>query len=117
MPGAVYPGKVETVLQAISSGQTQVSGAAVAPRAFAAEPFVVRIRLDDQALARRLPAGAMGTAAIYTDHVRFAHFIRRVLLRQIAILNYFRCFTISGAWARVVSPGVRARTASGPASP
>ena len=92
MPGAVYPGKVETVLQAISSGQTQVSGAAVAPRAFAAEPFVVRIRLDDQALARRLPAGAMGTAAIYTDHVRFAHFIRRVLLRQIAILNYVNPF-------------------------
>ena len=51
VPGVVYPGKVETVLQAISSGQTQVSGAAVAPRTLAAEPFVVRIRLDDQALA------------------------------------------------------------------
>jgi len=92
MPGVVYPGRVETVLQAISSGQTQVSGAAVAPRTLAAEPFVVRIRLDDQALADRLPAGATGTAAIYTDHVRFAHFIRRVLLRQIAILNYVNPF-------------------------
>jgi len=92
MPGVVYPGRVETVLQAISSGQTQVSGAAVAPRALAAEPFVVRIRLDDEALAHRLPAGAIGTAAIYTDHVRFAHFIRRVLLRQIAILNYVNPF-------------------------
>jgi len=92
LPGVVYPGRVETVLQAISSGQTQVSGVAVAPRALAAEPFVVRIRLDDQALAYRLPAGATGTAAIYTDHVRFAHFIRRVLLRQIAILNYVNPF-------------------------
>ncbi len=92
MPGVVYPGKVETVLQAISSGQTQVSGAAVAPRTLTAEPFVVRIRLDDHALADRLPAGAIGTAAIYTDHVRFAHFIRRVLLRQIAILNYVNPF-------------------------
>ena len=92
MPGVVYPGRVETVLQAISSGQTQVSGAAVAPRALAAEPFVVRIRLDDEALAHRLPAGAIGTAAIYTDYVRFAHFIRRVLLRQIAILNYVNPF-------------------------
>ena len=92
MPGVVYQGRVETVLQAISSGQTQVSGAAVAPRRLAAEPFVVRIRLDDQALADRLPAGATGTAAIYTDHVRFAHFIRRVLLRQIAILNYVNPF-------------------------
>jgi multidrug resistance efflux pump len=56
------------------------------------QPFVVRIRLDDQALAHRLPAGATGTAAIYTDHVKFAHFIRRVLLRQIAILNYVNPF-------------------------
>jgi hypothetical protein len=61
----------------------------VAPRALAAEPFVVRIRLDDEALAHRLPAG---TAAIYTDHARFAHFIRRVLLRQIAILTYVNPF-------------------------
>ena len=37
-------------------------------------------------------------------------------LRQ-SVLSYFRCVTTSGAWARVVSPGVRARTASGPASP
>jgi RND family efflux transporter MFP subunit len=92
MPGVVYPGRVETVLQAISSGQTQVSGAAISPKVLAAEPFVVRIRLNDQALAHRLPAGAIGTAAIYTDHVRFAHFIRRVLLRQIAILNYVNPF-------------------------
>ena len=62
------------------------------PRTLAAEPFVMRIRLDDQALAYRLPAGATGTAAIYTDHVRFAHFIRRVLLRQIAIFNYVNPF-------------------------
>lgn len=92
VPGRVYTGKVETVLQAISTGQTQVTGVAVAPPAIQAAPFVVRVKLDDQELAKRLPAGATGTAAIYTDHVKVAHVIRGVMLRQIAILNYINPF-------------------------
>jgi RND family efflux transporter MFP subunit len=91
-PGKVYPGKVETVLQAVSSGQTQVSGAAVTPANVKAVPFVVRIRLDDQAFADSLPAGTAGDAAIFTDRVRPAHMIRKVLLRQIAITNYVNPF-------------------------
>jgi hypothetical protein len=51
-------------------------------------PFAVRVRLDDAMLASRLPAGAVGDAAIFTDRVKAAHIIRRVLLRQIAIMNY-----------------------------
>jgi multidrug resistance efflux pump len=88
MPGAVYSGKVEAVLQAIASGQAQVSGAAVAPKAVETAPFVVRVALDDAAFAASLPAGATGEAAIFTDRVRAAHVIRKVLLRQTAILNY-----------------------------
>jgi multidrug resistance efflux pump len=91
-PGRVYPGRVETVLQAIASGQTQVSGLAVAPPELQATPFVVRIKLDDQELARRLPAGSTGLAAIFTDHVKAAHVIRKVVLRQTAILNYVNPF-------------------------
>jgi hypothetical protein len=30
-PGRIFPGQVETVLQAVSGGQTQVSGHAVTP--------------------------------------------------------------------------------------
>jgi hypothetical protein len=33
-------------------------------------PFVVRVRLDDADLLKRLPAGSAGEAAIFTDHVR-----------------------------------------------
>ena len=55
-------------------------------------PFVVRIRLDDADFARRLPAGSTGDAAIFTEHVKLAHVIRKVLLRQIAILNYVNPF-------------------------
>lgn len=91
-PGRVFPGKVESVLQAIATGQTQVSGAAVTPVSIQSSPFVVRVRLDDQAFATSLPAGAAGDAAIFTDRVKAAHMIRRVLLRQIAITNYINPF-------------------------
>ena len=92
MPGTVYSGKVETVLQAISTGQTQASGLAVTPKAVESAPFVVRVKLDDQELSKRLPAGSTGTAAIFTEAVKPTHIIRKVLLRQIAILNYVNPF-------------------------
>jgi multidrug resistance efflux pump len=88
VPGRVVTGKVESVLQAVATGQTQVSGEAVMPKTIATVPFIARIALDDSVFANTLPAGATGTAAIFTDHVKASHVIRRVLLRQIAILNY-----------------------------
>jgi len=92
LPGHVFPGRVESILQAIATGQIQTSGTAVAPKALEAAPFVVRVRLDDAEIARNLPAGTTGTAAIYTEHLKPTHVIRRVLLRQIAILNYVNPF-------------------------
>lgn len=92
MPGQVYPGKVESVLQAVASGQVQTSGLAATTKEIVSAPFVVRIRLDDAAVARRLPAGSTGDAAIFTEHVKVAHIIRKVLLRQIAITNYINPF-------------------------
>ena len=92
LPGQVFAGKVETVLQAIATGQVQTSGLAVQSKGIEAAPFVARVRLDDAALADRLPAGSTGTAAIFTDRVKAAHVIRKVLLRQIAITNYINPF-------------------------
>ncbi len=91
-PGTVYSGKVESVLQAISSGQVQASGTAVTPKGIDSAPFVVRVKLDDAAFAARLPAGSTGEAAIFTEHIKPAHIIRKVVLRQIAILNYINPF-------------------------
>lgn len=91
-PGTVQTGKVESILQAISTGQVQTSGLAVSPTAVHAAPFVVRVLLDDQGFARALPAGSAGDAAIFTDRVKPAHIIRKVLLRQIAITNYVNPF-------------------------
>jgi len=88
-PGQVYSGKVESVLQAIATGQTQTSGIAVMPKRIEAVPFVVRVKLDDADVARKLPAG---TAAVYTEHLKPTHVVRRVILRQVAILNYVNPF-------------------------
>jgi multidrug resistance efflux pump len=87
-PGKIYTGRVESVLQATSTGQTQTSGTAVAPTNIEAAPLAIRIKPDDPDVAARLPAGSTGTGAIYTDHVQFAQVIQRVILRQTAILNY-----------------------------
>jgi RND family efflux transporter MFP subunit len=92
VPGTIFTGKVETVLQALSTGQTQTSGQAVTPNGIQSEPFVVRVKLDDQDVAKRLPAGSTGTAAIYTEAVKATHIIRKVLLREVALLNYVNPF-------------------------
>ena len=79
-------------MDAPHSGQVQVSGLAVAPKGVQSLPFVVRIKLDDADFARALPAGATGEAAIFTERVKPAHVIRKVLLRQVAIINYVNPF-------------------------
>jgi multidrug resistance efflux pump len=92
LPGEIHTGKVVAVIQAIATGQVQASGSATMPRQLTAAPFVVRVKLDDDKLAASLPAGATGSAAIFTDHIQVAHIIRKVLLRQTAILNYLLPF-------------------------
>jgi multidrug resistance efflux pump len=92
LPGRILTGRVQAVLQAIAPGQAQPSGQAVTPGEFRAAPFIVRVALDDAALADTLPAGSVGTAAIFTDRVAASHIIRKVLLRQEAIVNYINPF-------------------------
>lgn len=91
-PGRIFTGKVDTVLRALATGQVQTSGSAVMPKEIESVPFAIRVKLDDGGVAERLPAGATGTAAIFTDHVKVAHVIRRVILRQVAIVNYINPF-------------------------
>lgn len=91
-PGQVFAGTVQSILQAVSTGQVASSGQAITPKAVESVPFIVRVKLDDDAIARQLPAGSVGTAAIFTDRVKPAHVIRKVLLRQVAILNYINPF-------------------------
>jgi len=92
LPGQVFAGKVVSVLESTAAGQVVASGTAVTPNQVVASPFVVRVKLDDSKLAARLPSGTAGTAAIYTPRIKPAHIIRKVILRQIAIVNYVNPF-------------------------
>lgn len=91
-PGQILRGRVRDVLPAISSGQGTASGLAITPVAIQASPFVVTIDLDDQIAARRMPVGAVGDATVYTDEFKLSHIIRKVIIRQTAILNYVNPF-------------------------
>ena len=91
-PGRVVTGKVEAVLPAIASGQSLPSGLAVAPVEIQAKPVVVRVILDDREFAHRLVSGSTADAAIFTDRLRPTHLIRKVILRQMAIVNYIYPF-------------------------
>lgn len=88
LPGQVFTGRVETLIQAIAAGQSAPSGSANETRDLTPDPFVVRVTLDDPTLEDRLPTGSVGSAAIYTDHVKVSHVIRQVVLREQAMLNY-----------------------------
>lgn len=92
LPGQVFSGRVETVIQAISTGQAPATGLAATPTQIEAAPFIVRILLDDKGVAASLPAGTTGLAAIFTGHANASHVIRKVVLRQTAIVNYVNPF-------------------------
>lgn len=87
-PGEILTGKVRLVTEIASQGQALVSGTVYAAGQIQAEPFVARIDLDDPALLKSLPPGAVGTAAIYTEAVKPTHIIRRVMIRMQSIMNY-----------------------------
>ena len=88
-PGKIYTGKVEAIVKVTSQGQGVISGT-VPPAAenVIAEPFFVRVELDDSDAALNLPAGTVGTAAICTQSAGATHIIRKVMVRMESLLNY-----------------------------
>jgi len=87
-PGKIYTGKVRAVLQVTTQGQAVLSGTVPEAQQVQAEPFFVRVELDDTQAEKDLPAGSAGTAAIYTDSVGATHIIRKVMIRMEAYMNF-----------------------------
>ena len=87
-PGEVHKATVEYVVRASASGQILPSGTFVTAKEVTAAPFAVRLRLNDQTLMNNLPAGAVGSVAIYTKHGKATHIIRKVMIRMDAYMNY-----------------------------
>ena len=87
-PGEVFRGEVEYLFEDIALGQQLPTPQLAAPRQLFPMRFPVRIKLDDESLTKRLPTGAIGTAAVYSEEFEPIHIIRKVMLRMESIMNY-----------------------------
>lgn len=85
-PGKTFSAKVQYVIEANSQGQILANGTMVTPRTLQATPFAVRLTVIGD--LSKLPAGAIGSAAIYSTSGKATHLIRRVMVRMEAWTNY-----------------------------
>jgi multidrug resistance efflux pump len=90
IPGRVFQGKVDVLIDAVSQGQLQASGSLLNPEDRAKTPglALVRINIVDDLSPYQLPAGATAQVAVYSDHWRPVAAIRRILLRMKSWMNY-----------------------------
>lgn len=92
-PGRTLDATVLDIIDVNAAAQMQPSGL-VPPAPSPAdlvEPFAVILELDDPSIdLSRVPGGAAGTAAIYTDSVAATHIIRKVMIRMEAWMNYIK---------------------------
>lgn len=88
-PGVTTAGTVEAVVKYTGEGQFVASDTIPVAATVGSKGFlVVRIRLDDEQLARTLPLGADGTTAIYTEFGNPFHLISKIALRIKGWLYY-----------------------------
>jgi multidrug resistance efflux pump len=90
IPGRVFQGKVDVLIDAVSQGQLQASSALLNPEDRAKTPglALVRINIVGDISPYQLPAGATAQVAVYSDHWRAVAIIRRILLRMKSWINY-----------------------------
>lgn len=92
IPGVIFSGVVKTILPVIAEGQVVASANLMdAGPSFEPGRIPVLIEVTDPnfiAIANRLPGGASGQMAIYTDHFHHVAIMRKVLLRMAAWMNY-----------------------------
>ncbi len=89
-PGEVIKATVDSVVWAQGQGQIAMSGNLPQTGAAPMPPgrFAVKLDIAERDRDKFLAAGAMGHAAIYTEHLAAIHIIRKVILRVDSYLNY-----------------------------
>jgi multidrug resistance efflux pump len=88
-PGRVIKAHVDSVIWAQGQGQVEASGDL--PRTTFVPPpgrFPVKLVVAEKDRALFVAAGARGSAAIYTEHLKLVHVVRKVLLRVASYLDY-----------------------------
>lgn len=88
-PGKTFAAKVDRIAYMTSEGQLKPSGDVFSINQFSGMPFGAVLTLDEELpKGAFVPGGAIGTAAIYTNKVKAAHVIRRVMIRMQAWMNF-----------------------------
>jgi multidrug resistance efflux pump len=89
VPGRVFKGKVDRILPVLAQGQAQTGGVLQTVESVPMPGRVpVVIRLEDDTSPYHLPAGVVGSAAIYTQHWHHVALLRKILLRMVSWQNY-----------------------------
>ena len=90
-PGRIIKCKVDSILWATAQGQMPISGNLpnTAPMAAPEQRIAVRLLIDDKDKGLFLAAGARGHGAIYTEHGKFLHIIRKVFVRVSTKMDWF----------------------------
>jgi multidrug resistance efflux pump len=89
-PGRIIKAKVDSIVWAQGQGQSAISTNLPVTGAMPAYPnrFPVKLVVEPRDRELFLAAGAMGHAAIYTEHAKAIHILRMVILRIGAITDY-----------------------------
>jgi multidrug resistance efflux pump len=90
-PGRIIKCKVDSILWATAQGQLPISGNLPNTATVAApeQRIAVRLIVEPKDRALFLAAGARGEGAIFTEHGKFLHIIRKVFVRVSAKLDWF----------------------------
>jgi multidrug resistance efflux pump len=89
-PGHIIKCTVDSVLWATAQGQMPISGNLpnTAPAAAPEQRIAVRLRVAERDRGLFLAAGARGSGAIFTQHGKILHVIRKVMLRVSTKLDW-----------------------------
>ena len=89
-PGRIIKCKVDSILWAMGQGQLTPSGTIPMSTLATLPPgqFAVKFDLADRDRELFFAAGAVGNAAIYTEHVEMIQIVRRVIIRVGSYMNY-----------------------------
>ena len=90
-PGRIIKCKVDSILWATAQGQMPINGNLpnTTPTAAPDQLIAVRLLLDGKDKGLFLAAGARGHGAIYTEHAKFLHIIRKTFVRVSTKLDWF----------------------------
>ena len=95
-PGQTFKAKVEKVVQQAKGGQIKTSGSELDLASVTEQPFMVVLSLEldkvndnDKAKLVNLPAGAFGSAVIYTNNMKsIGEKIQAIMLRTTTWMNF-----------------------------